>query len=174
MIRSTGLRLIQGTILVSVFAISTVAGAMGSAVGTSAEMVVVHKTERTLSLVREGRVVKTYRIALGANPVGAKASSGDGRTPEGRYVIDRRNSNSRFHRSLHISYPGPDDQRRARARGVAPGGDIMVHGLPHGAEWIGPVHSRWDWTRGCIAVTNAEMDEIWDAVPDGTPIVIEP
>lgn len=139
-----------------------------------ADLVVVRKTDRTMSLVRGGKAIRTYRIALGANPSGGKSRAGDGRTPEGRYVIDYRNPNSRFHRSLHISYPSSRDRARAKASGASPGGDIMVHGLPKGAEWIGGRHSLKDWTKGCIAVTNAEMDEIWAAVPDGTPIVIRP
>lgn len=114
-------------------------------------------------------VVRTYRVALGREPVGHKRQEGDGRTPEGRYAIDRRNPNSRYHLALHISYPNEADVARAREGGVDPGGDIMIHGLKAGVT-----HPDSDWTLGCIAVTDAEMDEIWDLVADGTPIEIVP
>jgi murein L,D-transpeptidase YafK len=118
-------------------------------------------------LLRGESVLRSYRIALGSDPVGHKLQEGDGRTPEGRYTIDRRNPRSKYHLSLHISYPDADDVARARAAGVDPGGDIMIHGLKDGA------HTAGDWTRGCIAVTDDEMDEIWGLVPEGTTIVIE-
>ena len=112
-------------------------------------------------------VVRSYRIALGAVPSGHKEREGDGRTPEGVYVIDRRNPKSAYHLSLHISYPNEADRERARALGVDPGGDIMIHGMPNGGE-----ARSGDWTRGCIAVTNAEIEEIWELVADGTVIEI--
>ena len=114
-------------------------------------------------------IVRTYRIALGREPAGPKERAGDGRTPEGRYSIDRRNPKSGYHRSLHISYPNEADRERARAAGVDPGGDIMIHGLPNGAA-----SREGDWTQGCIAVTDAEIEEIWDLVCDGTSIEIYP
>lgn len=138
------------------------------------EQVLVVKSERRLFLLRNGEVIRSYVVALGSNPLGRKTSEGDGRTPEGRYVIDWRNPRSRFYRSLHISYPSDGDRRRAQAGGVAPGGEIMLHGLPNGREAVGADHVRWDWTEGCIALTNAEMDEIWQAIDDGTPIEIRP
>lgn len=113
-------------------------------------------------------VVRSYRIALGRDPLGHKQEEGDGRTPEGRYTIDRRNPKSKFHLSLHISYPNRADHARAAAAGVSPGGDIMIHGLKPGVS-----HPE-DWTAGCIAVTNAEMEEVWDLVADGTPVEINP
>jgi murein L,D-transpeptidase YafK len=118
--------------------------------------------------------VRVYDVALGEEPVGPKEREGDGRTPEGLYVIDGRNPQSRYHRSLRISYPGPEDAARAAKLGVSPGGDIMIHGLQNGLGWIGALHRTHDWTRGCIAVTNDEIEEIWDLVPDGTPIEIRP
>jgi len=139
-----------------------------------ADRVLVVKSERRLLLLRRGEVLKSYRIALGRHPVGPKVRRGDGRTPEGHYVLDWRNPHSRFHRSLHISYPGPADRARARRLGVSPGGDIMIHGLPLGREAIGAEHAKWDWTEGCIALTNAETDDIWRRVDDGTPIDIRP
>jgi murein L,D-transpeptidase YafK len=140
----------------------------------TADRVVVRKAERTLSLVKEGAVLKSYRVSLGRDPVGHKQVEGDGRTPEGSYLIDWRNPRSRFHLSLHISYPDENDRRQASARGVSPGGDIMIHGLPNLTSAAAPLFAGRDWTNGCIAVSNIEIEEIWRAVPDGTPIDILP
>ena len=139
-----------------------------------ADKVVVHKKERTLTLLDHGKALKAYKIALGGEPVGAKMKQGDHKTPEGNYILDRRNERSHFYRSLHISYPNADDRAKAQNSGADPGGDIMVHGLPKGFGWLGSSHRLRDWTDGCIAVTNEEMDEIWRAVADGTPIEIDP
>jgi len=128
----------------------------------------VNKSRRELLLLRGNVILRQYRIALGRDPIGHKQCEGDGRTPEGRYTIDRRNPKSKYHLSLHISYPNADDVARAQAAAVEPGGDIMIHGLKDGELRDG------DWTQGCIAVTNEEMEEIWGLVPDGTVIVIEP
>jgi len=136
--------------------------------------VVVRKKDRTLTLLNKGKALKTYKVALGSDPVGPKTQHGDHKTPEGSYILDRRNEHSQFHRSIHISYPNLKDQERAQKLGVAPGGDIMIHGLPNAQHWIGSLHRLYDWTDGCIAVTDEEMDEIWRAVPDGTPIEIQP
>jgi murein L,D-transpeptidase YafK len=133
----------------------------------------VYKGERTLTLVRRGEIVSRYPIALGADPVGPKHLEGDKRTPEGRYTIDWRNPDSRFHKALHISYPNDNDLRDAERVGVNPGGMVMIHGMPSAPElrWL---DTRGDWTDGCIAVSNTAMDEIWNAVADGTPVIIEP
>ena len=131
-----------------------------------ADLVLVSKKRREMVLLRGQSVLRTYRIALGREPVGPKREEGDGRTPEGRYTIDWRNANSKYHLSLHISYPDAADVARAREAGVDPGGDIMIHGLPDG------VRREGDWTQGCIAVTDEEMDEIWGLVEEGTPIWI--
>jgi murein L,D-transpeptidase YafK len=139
-----------------------------------ADQVLVLKSEHTLKLMAHGTVIRTYKVALGGEPVGAKQQQGDHKTPEGQYILDRRNPQSRFYRSLHISYPNERDKLEAAKRGVDPGGDIMIHGLPNGFGWLGALHRAHDWTDGCIAVTNAEMDEIWKLVPDGTPIEIRP
>jgi murein L,D-transpeptidase YafK len=139
-----------------------------------ADRVVVMKKERTLTLMSGDRVLKTYRITLGRNPMGPKQQEGDHKTPEGTYLLDRRNPKSKFYRSMHISYPNEDDRARARKLGVSAGGDVMVHGLPNGFGWLGAAHRVHDWTDGCVAVTDQEMDEIWKAVPDGTPIEIKP
>lgn len=131
------------------------------------DRVVVNKSRREMLLLSGESVVRSYRVALGREPVGHKEKEGDGRTPEGRYIIDRRNPNSRYHLSLHISYPNAADAERARAAGVDPGGDIMIHGVKAGVD-----HPNSDWTRGCIAVSDSEMDEIWRLVADGTPVEI--
>lgn len=139
-----------------------------------ADRVVVLKNQRTLTLMKDGKALKTYQIALGGEPVGAKQREGDHKTPEGTYVLDRRNPKSKYYRSIHISYPNDEDRVLAKKLGVPPGGDIMVHGLPNGFGWLKALHRQHDWTDGCIAVTDEEMGEIWSAVPDGTPIEIKP
>jgi murein L,D-transpeptidase YafK len=138
-----------------------------------ADKVVVLKSERKLMLMKNDKPLKTYRIALGTDPLGPKTRQGDHKTPEGSYLLDRHNQRSQFHRSIHISYPNADDRTRARRLGVSPGGDIFLHGLPNGYE---PSHNQTfeDWTDGCIAVTDPEIDEIFRVVPDGTPIEIRP
>ena len=162
------------TALVLALAASPAARSAELPSGTRADKVLVLKSERRLLLLRDERILETYRIALGRDPLGHKMEEGDGRTPEGHYLLDWRNPNSRFYRSLHISYPNEMDRRRARSRGVSPGGDIMIHGLPLGAASLGPDHARWDWTEGCIGVTNTEIDRIWRLVENGTPIEIRP
>lgn len=132
-----------------------------------ADGIVVHKAQRRLELWRGDQVLRTYRIGLGDAPVGHKRQQGDERTPEGDYVINGRNPNSRFHLSLRISYPDEVDRRSARARGVDPGGDIMIHG-GSSSGW------PYDWTDGCIAVTDSEIEEIWSLVATGTRIRILP
>jgi murein L,D-transpeptidase YafK len=144
------------------------------AAGTKADRIVVEKAARTLTLFRGTTPLKVYRIALGSEPLGPKREEGDHRTPEGFYTIDRRKADSDFHLALHISYPNQEDVAWAAARGVSAGSDIMIHGLPNGSNWIGTLHRRKDWTDGCIAVTDEEIEEIWRAVPDGTTVQIRP
>jgi murein L,D-transpeptidase YafK len=139
-----------------------------------ADRVVVLKKEHRLELLRRDKVVKTYQIALGGDPVGPKARQGDHKTPEGVYVLDSRNEHSKFYKSIHISYPNTRDRASARQMGVSPGGDVFVHGLPNGFGAVGAAHRLKDWTDGCIAVTDEEMDEIWRAVRNGTVIEIRP
>jgi murein L,D-transpeptidase YafK len=139
-----------------------------------ADRVVIDKSARVLRLLRDGRILRSYRVALGREPLGPKTREGDGRTPEGSYLIDWRNLKSKFHRSLHISYPRPEDTAQAEAIGVSPGGMIMIHGLPNGFSAAAVGHPADDWTDGCIAVSNAEIEEIWRSVDDGTPVLIEP
>lgn len=142
--------------------------------GTVADSVVVDKSDRTLSLLSHGRVLKTYRVSLGGHPLGPKRREGDERTPEGVYRLDARNPHSSSHLALHVSYPDSADRAWARAHGAAPGGLVVVHGIRNGMGWLGRLHRLVDWTDGCIAVTDGEMDEIWRAVPTGTPIRIRP
>lgn len=141
---------------------------------TTADRVLVEKVARRLTLLRDGTPLKTYRVALGRAPVGPKEQEGDQRTPEGLYLIDFHKADSDYHRALHVSYPEQRDIERAAAAGVPPGCDIMVHGIRNGMGWIGAFHRRHDWTAGCIAVTDFEIEEIWRAAPDGTPIEIRP
>jgi murein L,D-transpeptidase YafK len=132
-----------------------------------ADRIHVDKSERRMQLLRGGKVLRTYRILLGDAPVGHKRQQGDEKTPEGDYRISGRNPNSRFHLSLRVSYPNDADRKQARKRGVDPGGDIMIHG---GNSVLYP----FDWTDGCIAVSNKEIEEIWSLVPTGIPIRIDP
>jgi murein L,D-transpeptidase YafK len=127
-----------------------------------------------MELIHAGQVIKSYKVALGGEPVGPKTRQGDHRTPEGVYLIDGRNAHSQFHRSLHISYPSATDRERARRLGVATGRDIYIHGLPNGYGFVGSAHRARDWTDGCIAVTDAEIEEIWRLVDNGTVVEIRP
>ncbi|MEM0963854.1 MAG: L,D-transpeptidase family protein [Bacteroidota bacterium] len=141
----------------------------------SADRVVVDKSERRLWLMAGDAPLATYPVSFGARlDNGHKQREGDERTPEGVYTLDWRNPDSCCHRSLHVSYPNAEDVARAEAAGEDPGGMIMIHGLINGTGWLGRLHRLRNWTDGCIAVTNDEMDRIWDAVPDGTPIEIRP
>lgn len=139
-----------------------------------ADWILVEKKARRLTLFRDNRPLKSYDIALGRQPDGPKRFQGDNKTPEGRYKIAARKQNSDFHRALRISYPNPDDAAFAAKQNRSAGGDIMIHGLPNGMGSMGRLHLLRDWTAGCIAVTNAEIEELWRAVPDGTPIEIRP
>ena len=134
-----------------------------------ADFVLIEKAERRLTLMRDGAVLKHYRIGLGFSPAGDKQAEGDGRTPEGIYRIDRRNDRSKFHLSLGIDYPRPDQRAAAQAEGRNPGGDIFIHGQPNGYSGK---KIRGDWTAGCAAVSNAEIREIWARVPIGTKVEI--
>ncbi|WP_425607958.1 L,D-transpeptidase family protein [Marinobacter albus] len=140
----------------------------------SIDKVLVRKSERRLYLMDDGEVVKSYRISLGDNPTGHKLYEGDERTPEGDYTLDWRNAGSDFYKSIHISYPSERDRELAHAWGLNPGGSIMIHGLPNEAADMAFAYRGLDWTDGCIAVTNEEMDEIWQLVANGTPIRIVP
>ncbi len=141
---------------------------------TPVDKILIEKKERRLTLISKGKVLKTYKIALGGNPQGPKERQGDNKTPEGTYVIDSRNRDSRYHLSLHISYPNEKDKRRAKELGVPPGGDVMIHGIKNGFSWVGDFHADIDWTKGCIAVTDEEIEEIERLAPNGTIVEIRP
>lgn len=144
--------------------------------GRRVDRVLVDKSERTLQLLKNGKVIREFPISLGAMPNGPKVKAGDLRTPEGEYTLDWRNPNSRFYKSIHISYPNETDRRRAAQLGVDPGGMIMIHG-EHYLDSLRQIYrraTRKDWTEGCIAINNEHMDELWATVQDGTPIEIRP
>jgi murein L,D-transpeptidase YafK len=139
-----------------------------------ADLVVVRKSESRLYLEREGKEFASFKVALGGEQTGHKQEEGDERTPEGRYVLDSKNANSTFYRSIHISYPNAKDSAAAKARGASPGGLIMIHGQRNGLGWLAPLAQLFDWTDGCIALKNSDMDAVWNAVDVGTPIEIYP
>ena len=139
-----------------------------------ADMVRVVKSDKRLYLLKEDKVFASYPVKFGANPKGHKQQQGDERTPEGRYFLTYKNANSAYYRSIHISYPNALDQENARSLGVDPGGDIMIHGQANGWEWAGFFTQLVNWTDGCVALTNEDMDEVWNAIDAGTPIEILP
>jgi murein L,D-transpeptidase YafK len=145
-----------------------------AAAPVQADRIVILKSARTMTLLSGSKVLKIYKVALGSAPVGPKQIEGDHKTPEGNYVIDAKNAHSQFHLSLHISYPSVADQQLARRRGSRPGGAIMIHGLARPFAYLGPLHRQTDWTDGCVAVTNTEIEEIWKLVPVGTRVEIRP
>ena len=151
------------------------ASAMDISEGERIDMIVVYKSKRQMDLYRDGKVVDTLPVSLGKNPIGDKIRQGDHRTPEGQYWIRRKLCSQKYYRSLCISYPNPNDVRQARARGVSPGGDITIHAQPTwNADGSGNKHTlSKNWTEGCVAVTNEEMEKLWYAVREGVPIVIK-
>lgn len=136
------------------------------------DLIRVDKSTHLMTVYRRGRPVREFRVAIGRGDPGPKKQQGDGRVPEGSYRITAHNPNSAFHLSLRIGYPTAEQIAAAAKRGVNPGGDIMIHGLPNDRGWIGSRHTSVDWTEGCVAVTNREMDWLYSAVKDGTPVVI--
>ncbi|WP_374706846.1 murein L,D-transpeptidase family protein [Shewanella sp. MBTL60-112-B2] len=153
------------------FSNATFASAMASG---KADLVIVTKSEASMAILRQGKVLKKYRIAMGDNPVGHKLTEGDQRTPEGRYILDYKKSDSAYYRAIHISYPNDEDKLRADALGISPGGQIMIHGENPNSSLTPEEAQMYNWTDGCIAITNAEMDELWRAIEPGTPIEIWP
>ena len=139
-----------------------------------ADSIVIEKKARRLTLYHHGRRIRSYLVALGANPVGDKQYAGDRRTPEGLFSIDDKNEKSDFHMALHISYPDSAHTARAAAMGLSPGGGILIHGLPNKKGATGAFHRTVDWTDGCIAVTDEEIEGLWSAVMVGTPVEIKP
>jgi murein L,D-transpeptidase YafK len=139
-----------------------------------AEKVVVEKEKRKLHLIRDDEIIRSFNIALGFVPVGDKEAEGDNRTPEGTYILDARNPDSDYFLSIHISYPNSGDRREARSKGVAPGGQIMIHGQPNEPTYSAAYYRKQDWTNGCIAVSNSDMIDIWLMTPNDIPIEILP
>ncbi len=142
--------------------------------GVRADALIISKSSRRLALIWSDQVLKTYQVSLGSSPLGPKYCQGDGRTPEGTYRVSGKNTNSGYHLALKISYPGPEDRANAKRAACNPGGDIMIHGLPNGLGRIGKLHRLYDWTQGCIALTDPEIEELFRAVRVGTTVVIEP
>jgi murein L,D-transpeptidase YafK len=144
----------------------------GNGKRVTVDKVVVYKSKRELQLIKSGKIVRTFKVALGDNPIGHKQQEGDERTPAGKYTLDWRNGKSAYHKSIHISYPNARDKANAKRLGISPGGSIMIHGMPRKLAWLGSAHKLIDWTNGCIAVSNEEMDEIWAMVKNGNAIEI--
>jgi len=142
--------------------------------GTVINKLVVYKSKRKMEAYSDNHLIKVYNIALGKNPVGHKEFEGDNKTPEGTYIINDRNPHSGYHKNLGISYPNETDKAHAAKLHKSPGGQIKIHGLPNGRSYIGKLHHRKDWTAGCIAVTNDEMDELYAAVNKNSVIQILP
>ena len=155
-------------------ALWALAGAQQQSAPQKADSILILKKDHVMKLLAGGKVIRTYKVALGRGGLQPKERQGDGRTPEGHYIIDSRNEASHYHKALHVSYPNAEDRARAAKLGVPPGGAIMIHGLPNNMSWIGAAHRLFDWTLGCIAVTDEEIDEIWKLVAVGTPVEIRP
>ena len=145
-----------------------------AAIVPTSTRIIVYKRAHVLRAYRENELLREFKVALGRGGLAPKVRQGDGRVPEGAYVIEGRNPNSAFHLSLRIGYPTLEQVKANAALGVNPGGDIMIHGLPNGRGSVGKRHRLRDWTEGCIAVTNREIEWLWRSVPDGTPILILP
>jgi len=163
-----------GVISGVVFTIAIIAAIVGADACVKADKVLVVKSERKMYLLKNGEIINSYAISLGSQPLGPKQQLGDKKTPEGLYTLDRRNAKSKYYKSIHISYPNEKDRLQAAQRAVDPGGEIALHGLPAKTDDEAWDYIERDWTDGCIAVTNDEMQEIWDLVDDHTPIEILP
>lgn len=142
--------------------------------GEKADLVVVEKSRHSLSLYRQGRFLVSYHVAFGGDPAGPKQQQGDEKTPEGRYQLDYRNAATGYHKAIHVSYPDAQDVARAKRLGVPPGGEIMLHGQKNGYGWASFLTQRFNWTHGCIALDDDDMDAVWNHVDTGTPIEIRP
>ena len=173
-IRCMTLRIPRNLLFLALSAVFAASLSAQTPSGVRADSVLILKKEHVLELLSRGKVIRTYRVALGSGGLAPKERRGDGRTPEGHYVIDSRNEHSAYHKALHVSYPNEKDRRRAAELGASPGGAVMIHGLPNGKGWIGGAHRAVDWTLGCVAVTDDEIEEIWNLVPVGTPVEIRP
>lgn len=138
------------------------------------DLVIVNKSQASMQLMRDGKVLRRYTIAMGDRPTGHKLQEGDQRTPEGRYLLDYKKADSAYYRAIHISYPNEEDRLRAAALGIDPGGQIMIHGQNPNSSLTPDEAQRLNWTDGCIALKNHEIDELWQAIETGTPIEIWP
>ena len=138
-----------------------------------ATKIVVNKSDHTLTIYHDQTKLQSYNVSLGSGS-GPKQEAGDRKTPEGLYIVDAKNPTSRFHRAFHLSYPNAADRQRAQKLGKDPGGDIEIHGQMKSLAWLGPLSRNFDWTAGCIALTNDQIDAIWPIVPAGTPVEIKP
>lgn len=165
-------RLVRAAVCCAILSLVIPLAAHPAPTPQKADSILILKEAHVLELLKNGKVIRTYKVALGRGGLAPKEREGDGRTPEGHYIIDSRNAESHYHKALHVSYPNEEDRRRAAKLGVAPGGAIMIHGLPNGLGWLGAAHRLYDWTLGCIAVTDEEIDEIWEMAPIGTPVEI--
>jgi murein L,D-transpeptidase YafK len=165
------MKLLNVFLLIALLLVQQVA--VGAA-AVKADSVLVIKKQGRLYLLKNGERFASFRATFGANPVGHKQAQGDERTPEGHYILDYKNPNSKFYKSIHISYPNARDRANARRMGVDPGGDIMIHGQTNGWGWAAPVMRFVLWTDGCVALSDRDMDRVWAAVDPGTPIEIKP
>ena len=159
-------------IIVTAFVLLLFAGAVHSE--QTADLVLVVKSESRLYLMRDGKAFASFHVAFCSNPKGHKQQQGDERTPEGRYTLNYKNPYSAYYKSIHISYPNVNDRREAEERGVDPGGDIMIHGQKNGYERLSLFVQRFNWTNGCVALSNKDMESVWEVVQPGTPIEIRP
>jgi murein L,D-transpeptidase YafK len=139
-----------------------------------ADEVLVIKSERRLYLIKNKKQFAEYRVTFGDNPEGHKVQQGDQKTPEGKYILDYKNPNSNYYKSIHISYPNKKDREISKKLGVNPGGEIMIHGQLNGWEWASLITQLFSWTDGCIALSNEDMGQLWLAIDPGTPIEIRP
>ena len=175
LVRKFKVRVKLASMVVLLFLCGNVLSASAAAANQQkADSILILKKDHVMELLAGGKVIRTYKVALGRGGLGPKEREGDARTPEGRYVIDAKYDHSKYHKALHVSYPSAEDRKRAARLGVSPGGAIMIHGLPNGKAWVGARHRLFDWTLGCIAVTDEEIDEVWTLVPVGTPVEIRP
>jgi murein L,D-transpeptidase YafK len=160
---------------IAVFALLTIASVSAQTPSPQkADSILILKKDHLLELLAHGKVIRTYHVALGQGGLAPKQREGDGRTPEGHYTIDARSAESHYHKAFHISYPNAADKQRAARLGVSPGGAVMIHGLPNDKGCLDSAHRMYDWTLGCVALTDAEIDELWTLVPVGTPVEIRP
>jgi murein L,D-transpeptidase YafK len=165
---------LAAAVLLFSFCVPVPALGLSPAMDGPVDRIIIEKSKRTMTLLKQDKEIKTYKIALGRDPVGPKVQMGDKKTPEGLYFVDYKVRNSIYHRALHLSYPNPEDMERAKSLRVPPGGSIMIHGMKQDKLWMGDVQYLFNWTNGCIALTNDEIEEVWDLVSTWTPVEIKP